>query len=79
MKNKEEKGISLVNLLIVTGVCFLGFTLCMKLLDGVTIKLLLDIGLATLGLGILALFANGLFRRWENHKTPSGSHENQTA
>ena len=65
-KKKMDRAFSITNFLFVTGVCFLLFTGAMRVLDGVTIKILLKIGLACLGLGIVALFFKWLGRNPNN-------------
>jgi hypothetical protein len=52
---------SLTNFFMVTGFSFLAFTGAMRLLDGVTIALLLKIGTISIGLGITAFLFKLLF------------------
>ena len=54
---------SISNFLLVTGLSFLVFTGVMRLLDGVTIRILLMIGLVSLGLGVLGLLLKLLVRK----------------
>ncbi len=62
---KRMREFSIANFLMVTGLSFLAFTGAMKLLDGVTIYILLKIGLVSLGLGAIALFLKFLVNKWD--------------
>ena len=52
---------SLTNFFLVTGFSFLVFTGAMRILDGVTISLLLKIGLVSIGLGVAAFVFKCIF------------------
>ena len=62
-EDKRLNHFSLSNFLLVTGLSFLVFTGVMRLLDGVTIRILLMVGLASLGLGVLGVLLKLLFRK----------------
>ena len=53
MEEKEMKGFSLMTLFLVTGLCFLSFTLFLRIIDDIIIKNFLWIGLITFSLGLL--------------------------
>lgn len=80
---KEPKSInrmrefSITNFFLVTGISFLAFTGAMKLLDGVTIRILLRIGLFSLGFGAFALIIKWLFNKWNERHPRLQSQENQ--
>jgi hypothetical protein len=52
-RKKMTKEFSFTNFLLVTGLSFLVFTGAMRMLDGVTINILLKIGIVCLGAGVL--------------------------
>ncbi len=60
---------SISNFLLVTGLSFLVFTGVMRLLDGVTIRILLLIGLGSLGLGILGVLIKFLVRKIDANRS----------
>lgn len=62
---------SLTNFFLVTGVSFLAFTGVMKLLDGVTIRILFITGLISLGLGAIAFLIKLLVKKWDERSDVS--------
>ncbi len=68
---------SITNFFLVTGISFLAFTGAMKLLDGVTIRILLRIGLFSLGLGAFTLMIKWLFKKWDERHPQMHSQDNQ--
>lgn len=55
MKEKNDISQSFLNdLLLVTGICFLLFTLLLKILDGIIIKPFFWIGFTSFGVGLVA-------------------------
>ena len=67
--DKRLNQFSISNFLLVTGLSFLVFTGVMRLLDGVTIRILLQIGLGSLGLGILGVLIKFVARKIDDHRS----------
>lgn len=67
-EDKRLNQFSISNFLLVTGLSFLVFTGVMRLLDGVTIRILLLIGLASLGLGVLFTLIKFLVRKIDSRR-----------
>ena len=53
MEEKEIRGFSIPALLLVTGTCFLLFTLALRILDGVIMKFFLETGFLTFLAGVI--------------------------
>ena len=53
MDEKEKEEYFLTDLLLVTGFCFLSFTMALRILDSVNMKLFLWIGFITFVSGVL--------------------------
>jgi hypothetical protein len=75
-KGKRMREFSLTNFFFVTGVSFLAFTGAMKILDGVTISILLKIGLISLGLATIAFLFKVVVAKWDERSNIS-SQDNQ--
>jgi hypothetical protein len=75
-ENGHMREFSITNFLLVTGLSFLGFTGAMQVLDGITIRLLLNIGLVSLGLGVLAWLLRLLSKILDRPKQQVSSPDN---
>ena len=75
-KGKRMREFSLTNFFMVTGISFLAFTGVMKLLDGETIRILLIIGLISIGLSVIAFLIKLLVKIWDNRSSVQ-SQDNQ--
>jgi|KBSMisStaDraftv2_1062788.scaffolds.fasta_scaffold7257976_1 uncharacterized membrane protein YgdD (TMEM256/DUF423 family) len=60
MDEKDEKSFSWASCFFVTGVCLIIFSLLMHLLDGVSLKLFMNAGMVSLGLGIISFLGGWL-------------------
>jgi hypothetical protein len=67
--DKKLNQFSTSNFLLVTGFSFLVFTGVMRLLDGVTIRILLMIGLVSLGLGVLGFLLKQVIKKINSNRS----------
>lgn len=79
MEEKEMRKFSLINLLLVTGVCSLAFTAIMKVLEGSTIRIFLVAGTASLGMGIIGLLGRLLLKKWDEAGSSMNHQDNQVS
>ena len=79
MEEKEMSKFSIINLLLVTGVCSLAFTAVMKVLEGSTIRIFLFTGIASLGMGIIGLLGRLLLKKWDEAESSMNRQDNQVS
>jgi membrane protein required for beta-lactamase induction len=76
-EDKRLNHFSTSNFLLVTGLSFLVFTGVMRLLDGVTVRILLMTGLISLGLGILGTLIKMVIRKIDAGRTGFDTDDNK--
>lgn len=77
MEEQELKEFSWTNLFIVTGMCFLGFSWLLKLLDESHVQLFFRIGLLFTALGVLAYLNVWLSPKFYNKSNTTQANPSQ--